>query len=721
MALGSNVGGARGSITIDTSQAQQAPATMQNVAQGINRAMNTVGTSVNRAQASVNSFAGSFRGLGGAIGVGLGVREIANFAVETNQLATAFDRQSVAARNLAGSQSELNELLEAYDAATGGAIDRAAALSDVTRLLSIGFADNVEEIDRFTRAVRGISIATGRPQEMVATQLQIEMLNQTGLRLDQVGLGMEEVRKKADELRSATKGLSAEQAYQQAVLDVANDKFGDLTKSAEAQVTGLEDLAKQWKNFRLEIGQISQGPVNFIGSAMANWLKTAAADLQAVNDALIFMGQAIGLIDRNLNRFTANGVSPTAGWSRRERGGPADIAKSPAADDLRSEWSAGILELSQRTNEDLADQHRDYQQQRADAEQEYQQSVSREADDFNRQRQRAEQDHAKSIADIHADAMRREEDMAADLARSIARMHADSNERVADLHEDHNERIAEMDEDFNRDQQRREEKFKDDLLSAAGRLDAIKILELRKDRARELKDRKDAHDEQKRDLKDQLAERLDDERNALNKSIANANEAHQQQLEEAREADARRLADMQADFILRQQREDEDRAVRLQRMAEDHQDQLAEMDRAHADRIAQISRHAAEERKQLDFEHKQAMIELGVRNEAWLKEVEDFEKKRKKIYESVWGLEAFMQSLPPGHPAQGDPYTDRVLPAGNGVSFPVPVGAASGMGNRSVSVGQVAITVNGAPGQSAYDIGAEVREQFTLLLEELGR
>lgn len=758
---GGNLGAAQGSITINTAQAQQAVPVMQGVANGINRAMGTVNANVVGAQNSLNSMLGAVRGVGAALGVTFGAQtlgQLARFAVEASQIATAFDRQSVAARSLAGSQSELNDLLEAYHRATGNAIDDATALSDVTRLMSVGFADNVKEVEEFTRAVRGISLATGRPQEFIVTQLQLEMLNQTGFRLDQVGLGMEEVRKRADALRTANKSLTAEQAYQQAVLITANEKFGDLTKSAEAQASGVEALTRAWKDFRLEVGQTTQGPLDAIGKGAALFLDFQTARLRAWVKELDFYIVALrqlGMAGPWLTSGERAFVSSSAARDRGRHGRGSAPGATPIDDGtgaIRQDWAQGVLDLQRRTNQDLAQQNEDYQRQRAASEEDYQQTLLREAQDFASQRQRQEQELADSITDIREDAARREARAAEDLARNIGRMQSDSAERLADVardrderiteaREDSQERLVEMEEDYNEAREKAAENHRLKLLEAAGRLDAKAIYLEQQRFAQQEKDAKESYDEQRDDVKEKLAEQLDeinksyarrveDEQKALAKSIAQAQEAHARQLADARAADAQRIADMQEDFAKRTAQEDADRAIRLQRMAEDHQDQLDEMDRAHGDRIAQIIRHAQEERAQLDEEAKQALLDLKVKNAAWEAEQARKEEELEKLWDKFWGhvTDKINAELPPG--AGGE---DALPPGFAGISsfMPssgfggmsvAPVAAASAFGaggsGRSISIGDIQVSVAGS-NASANDIGSAVRYHLGLLLEEV--
>lgn len=188
--------------------------------------------------------------LGGAIG-GYGLMQAGRAILEMDTQATAYRRVSMAALELAGSQEKLNSLMMAYTRASGGAVDQATALQQVTQLQAIGFADSAEELERFVTAARGASIATGQSMDYIVSQLQLAIANQSTMRLDQLGLGVTEVKNRIDELQAANSDLSGEMAYQEAILGALQEKYGDLARSAEAAATGQELLSKAIKDARL--------------------------------------------------------------------------------------------------------------------------------------------------------------------------------------------------------------------------------------------------------------------------------------------------------------------------------------------------------------------------------------------------------------------------------------------------------------------------------------
>lgn len=585
LASGGSLSQASGRITIDTSQAEQAPAKMQGVAAGINQAMGGISNSTNQAQQGISSFA---RALGVGFGAA-GVAQLGKFAIEANNIATAYDRQTVAARNLAGSQENLNDLLAAYDKATGGAIDKASALADVTRLQAVGMADSAAELDRFVTAARGASVAMGKSTQDILGEVQLAVANQSFRRLDQIGLSVTEVKTRMDDLKASTKGMSTEAAFQEAVIGELTRKYGDLAKSAEAQATGVEKARKAWENFRLELGEDSKGITNFMGNALGNWLDQATKDVHSLTVAVQELGQSFGVLPRNFTPAVYNGArNGTPSWMTgvpSSASGPLKPQASIAQQDAMVDWYQRGRDITKQYLSDINDEEAQFGRQRADTIANYNKEIARGAEDYGRQRAQAEQGLQDSIADILQDGARRQIQMAAELSRTIANAQRDSADRLADLQDDLDrtlserradsaDRIAEMEADrdesiaekradsakrileieqnYNEQRERSEAKYHLDKNEAAERLDGRALFDLEArhkleseqaldSKDKQITDEKAKLDEAVRKVNESYAERINDEKKALDKSIKQANDAHNRQVEDEKEALQKRI------------------------------------------------------------------------------------------------------------------------------------------------------------------------------------
>ncbi len=235
--------------------------------------------------------------LGGLAGLGIGgfaggaivgqitalVKNFADAAAAADALVAAYDRQNIAARSLAGGQEELNALMLVYDEATGNVLSKQKQLEGVTRLLAVGFGDNAAEVEKSAKAIRGISLATGRDPDAVQNDLILEMFTQRGQRLDQLGLQYDVVRVKTREYMEANNSLTKQQAYQMAVLDHAADRYGHLADSAAGQATEVERLAAAYDDLGLAIANSVQQPIDFASEKIAEAVELITSKIEKMN------------------------------------------------------------------------------------------------------------------------------------------------------------------------------------------------------------------------------------------------------------------------------------------------------------------------------------------------------------------------------------------------------------------------------------------------------
>lgn len=310
---GASLGVAYAAIRLDTSDLQSAVNQSRQYGLQIRQNFEQINVGVRNAQ---NSFDGVGSSVARLIGLGSGLAaayKLGGLVLEADKLATSYNRQQVAAVNLAGSQEKLNELLAVYDRVTGGAVDKATALSDVTRLQAIGFADSAEELEKFTTAARGISVAMGQSQDYVISQLTLAIANQSTKRLDQIGLGVTEVEKRIEDLKRANGSLTQEQAYQNAVLGIAVEKYGKLAKSVEAQATGQEKATKAWKDFKLQLGETLGGPTGGVLTGLSKELTGISGYLKGVTDDAHTAKQALDEMRKAQPGTAANAVGQAGG------------------------------------------------------------------------------------------------------------------------------------------------------------------------------------------------------------------------------------------------------------------------------------------------------------------------------------------------------------------------------------------------------------------------
>lgn len=679
-------------------------------------------------------------GLVGGFGLGLGGYAAANAVrgvTEAVATATAYERQRVASANLAGSQEKLNALMDAYTKASGGAVDKVTTLNNVTRLLATGYAETVPEVERFVRATRGASIALGKPQDYVIQETQLAISNTSIKRLDQIGLGIEEVQTRIKELRATNSDWNREMAFQESVLSLMEQKYGKLTQTVEGQATEVELLAKNWRDLGLAMGQASKGPVNqasgWLNDLMSNVTNTLnqrqaearqrelayQLDLTAKLSGADRLGDYSGMAGFMISQ----GARDTA---RRAgiRGRPSSVNDSRLPDEeiltVRRNAYDALLDLERRTGQQRLQMVEDYELQRNNLISNFNKQNLREEQDFARQRARALEDYERNVLDIMRDAQERERGWQEDL-----------DERTAEIHADGNERIAEIEEDFQKDREKSEKDHRDRMLKAAGQLDAIAVLEERKRWKKENEEKEEGHKEALEDARDAMQEQIDD-----------AVKAHNKRLEDARDADEKRLRDMAADRERSLARENEDRAIQKERAIEDHNDQLDEMARLHGLRMEQLARESEEEKKAIEERmvadldalnvyiegYKTQMLERDKMIDQWFDSV--IERLEKEIAEKGNSTYRYDPATGPQIP---DSYATggavrrtgpAMLHAGEYVlnhdmlasGFSPTVGNNQ-YNNRSITIQSGAISVQTTPGME-YLVGELLEEQLAEILEK---
>lgn len=696
---------------------------------------------------------GMFGGLGGlvrgaasALGIGVGgyaVGQAGRALIEAERTATAYDRQRVAAEKLAGSQAQLNALLEAYGKASGGAVDDVTSLANVTRLLATGFAEDPGAVDKIVRATRGASIALGKPQEYILQETQLAISNTSVKRLDQIGLGVEEVTDKIKELRANNAGMSREMAFQQAVLGLMSEKFGALSDSAEGQATEIEKLAVAWKNLGLAVGQASQGPLNQGAKWLTKLLNFAAEEAregqeenrrnQIRQDTRLSEGGMAGfsfddlmgaLTGRTGTQVRAQRALDNGSFSFGPRGdGPNTSgatarawSRPPEQMEVMNAARDQMLAFEKQVNEQRLAEIQQYESQRASIIRSYGKQVVREEQDFVRMRARGLRDYEKSVMDIMRDAQEREAEMQEDL-----------NEALADATEDSEKRIAEINKDYQKNRERDEKDHRDRLLKAAGSLDAIAVLEERRRWKRENDEKRDAHKES-----------LDEEKEALEERKRDALEAHAERLEDARKADADRLEDMRVARAQQLADEDEDREIRNARAAEDFNDQVEELDRQHAITMQRLADEAEAQRSLLQDALEKDLAEVGIyiegyhakmreRDAATEKWIENFIKQLEEQIKRENRM-SLLQDPETGNLveyASGGPVNrtgPAILHAGEfvlskGMLANMAQSGSMSTSNREININQGAIVIQTTPGYE-HLVGDAVEER---LIELLGR
>src|SRR5690606_23785448 len=138
------------------------------------------------------------------------------------ETATQARRAETALTAYAGGAQQAEAATSAMKRATEGALSTLDAQTQASRLLSMGLASNAQELEKVTciATVRGTTM--GRDVNQSIEEFSLLMANQSLLRLDSFGISSARVRQRMDELQASVKGMTREQAFNQAVIEIGS-------------------------------------------------------------------------------------------------------------------------------------------------------------------------------------------------------------------------------------------------------------------------------------------------------------------------------------------------------------------------------------------------------------------------------------------------------------------------------------------------------------------
>lgn len=621
-----NQGTATGNIVINTAQFQQAVQQVQRGSEIMNKAL---------------------AGLG--IGVGItAVKQLGEMAFELARDAAQADVTREAFNSLAESFGQnADDMLASMRTSSKGMISDANLVLDANRAMLLGVAQNTEQLTTLLDIARVRGRAMGIDLTKAFDDIVTGLGRMSPRILDNLGIvgGQGALEAYADSVGRTVNDLSDAQkqailfnhvlSTSKTLLDAAANSGDNAADKFEQFGAKLENSKKQLGDFLLEAGatdsldtfstaiddtitqlhqlddwfvQLKTDWDNFLGSLgkgtpIPDWFKEAAGWLKAYQDMQQHWGWVLGVNNNDpyANTTTSGPKTPAFG---KPAGGhsPVPIPATPidtkALLAAQVDYNESLAKINRDTNRDIQQATADAGRQRAETVRSYELGIVRDEEDFATSRRRQQRDYEQSIVAIMRDSQAREVKVRADLDENIAQERADSNKQ-----------LARQEEDFQTARARALSDHNDDLLDAAGDLDAKRVYELQRDFAKQQKAAQDDRDKAlKRDAEDR-AEREDRERKAAEK-----------QLSEARAADAQRIQDMRAALDQQRADEDEDRDKRKTRAADDQQHALDQQAIEAGLRIQQIIDNAADERTALQDAFNDQLIALGLHNIAYEKE-----------------------------------------------------------------------------------------------------
>jgi hypothetical protein len=619
--------------------------------------------------------------LGGLVGLGAGgfaggaivgqitalVKNFSDAAVAADTMTAAYSRQAVAARSLAGSQSQVNSLLVQYDEATGGILSKQKQLEGVTKLLSVGFADTSQEIEKAAKSIRGISLATGKPQDAVENDLILEMFSQRGMRLDQLGLQYDVVREKQEEMMKANSQLTKQQAYQNAVLDHAVERYGKLADSAAGQATAVEKLSADYEDLGLSIGQAFKVPIDHIAGMLNKDVKAIQSTVNEINrvtpNEIRRTGDVPGGVwegqtgEHSLAEAQAIKLGAEMERAALEAGqfNSAVLGAVPTAEQLADAFakvdaaikSAGISVRALRAQQALAtgtgfglgkgldydpsammkgpsgptadqiDEIVSFNAERDAINAQANADILSENRNYFRSRAKAERDYQEQVSEEAADFARQRARDNAHFAADLADAEKEIAESRINIQNDLAKSLARLARDHNRQLAKYQEDLEENIADA------------RKDAAKREEDAIEDFNEKQAEAREDSGKRILEMEEDFKREQKRAAEDHNDAiLDAASHLDAAAIYAEQKAFFRKKRQAEEDQALAIQKEKERLAEELAENEEAHSKTLEELKENLQDEIDEQNKAHQKRVDDANESYELQLKDQQDAAAER---------------------------------------------------------------------------------------------
>jgi len=187
--------------------------------------------------ASIKKISGQFQNLGGLIGASFAVSRIQQFASEAIDL-------GLKAEGIRNTFQKMNDpmALAELRMAVRGTVSDLELMRRANQAASVNIG--MDTLATTLKYVRGYARSTGEDFDKLFGDATQELIRQTGLRLDQIGIDIVEVRKKEKELGD----------YTEAVLAIMSEKMGNFGEETLSAADKVDQQRASIENLKTEIG-----------------------------------------------------------------------------------------------------------------------------------------------------------------------------------------------------------------------------------------------------------------------------------------------------------------------------------------------------------------------------------------------------------------------------------------------------------------------------------
>ena len=179
---------------------------------------------------------------------GLGVA--AKGAFELTRTAAYAQRAENSFTALSGSAEQAKTNLELLREVTRNTKTDFELMQGAASLMALGLAEDATQLGSIMKNVESLGSRFGGTMQI----FQLMMSNQSLMRIDSFGIGVEEATKRIDEFKKA--GMSAETAFKTAILELMEEKYTSLGGAVEDSALKFEQLTANFGNLKIAAGEL---------------------------------------------------------------------------------------------------------------------------------------------------------------------------------------------------------------------------------------------------------------------------------------------------------------------------------------------------------------------------------------------------------------------------------------------------------------------------------
>ena len=262
------------SIGADTSGLKAGLENASRQLKGTEQEMRRVGTGARNAESGLKKLGNALR----SAGIIAGAVKFGKMVYEMGEMGAAALRTEATFERVAGGAGAAASMLDQLKAATMGTRSEAELMASATNLMALGLADNAADLGNVMRSVEGLGSRFGGNMQI----FQLMMSNDSLMRIDSFGIGVEEATKRIEEYKAA--GMEAGEAFDTAILDLMGEKFDALGGNVEDATTSIQRNAATWADLKTQAGIAFSGLSEMASGLGGGFIRNLGELLKKTND-----------------------------------------------------------------------------------------------------------------------------------------------------------------------------------------------------------------------------------------------------------------------------------------------------------------------------------------------------------------------------------------------------------------------------------------------------